>query len=200
MNPYRRTCSPAVAAFCVGLLIVGCGGGGGDKTKTAAPSSAVTSTGTAAATTTPSLGIREIDLAKVADVEAVVAGTGGQYVQASVIYADLTADGIDEAIVPISSGGTMGDVGFLVLTPAGDGTVTLRKELPLGQEGGLSVAVEGGQLVMTQAMYGPGDPNCCPGILRKTTYVWNGTSLAVRTVKTEVNPAGGGKTTPVATP
>ena len=53
---------------------------------------------------------------------------------------------------------------------------------------------------MTQALYGPEDPNCCPSMLRKTTYVWNGTSLAVQTVKTEVNPAGGGKTTPVPTP
>jgi hypothetical protein len=76
------------------------------------------------------LGIREIDLAKVADVEAVVAGTGGQFLQANVIYADLTEDGSDEAIVPISSGGTMGDVAFLVLTPAGDGTETLLKECP----------------------------------------------------------------------
>ena len=187
--------------FCVALLIVGCGGGGGDKTKTAAPSSAAaTATRPTGATATPSLGIREIDLAKVADVEAVVAGTGGQFLQASVIYADLTEDGSDEAIVPISSGGTMGDVAFLVLTPAGDGTATLLKELPLNQEGGLSVAVSDGQLVMTQALYGPEDPNCCPSMLRKTTYVWNGTSLAVQTVKTEVNPAGGGKTTPVSTP
>jgi hypothetical protein len=37
---------------------------------------------------------------------------------------------------------------------------------------------------MTQALYGPGS-NCCPSMLRKTTYVWNGTSLAVQTVKTE---------------
>ncbi len=189
-----------MAAFCVGVLIAGCGGGGGDKTKTAAPSGAATSAGTVAATASPSLGIREIDLAKVADVEAVVAGTGGQYLQASVIYADLTEDGSDEAIVPISSGGTMGDVAFLVLTPAGEGTATLLKELPLSQEGGLSVAVDDGRLVMTQALYGPEDPNCCPSVLRKTTYVWNGTSLAVQTVKTEANPAGGVKRTPVPTP
>jgi hypothetical protein len=200
MIPHRRPLVPAIAAFSVALLMVGCGGGGGDKTKTAAPSSAVTSAVTAAATTTPSLGIREIDLAKVADVEAVLAGTGGEYLPASVIYADLTEDGSDEAIVPISSGGTMGDVAFLVLTPDGDGTATLLKELPLNQEGGLSVAIADGQLVMTQALYGPEDPNCCPSMLRKTTYVWNGTSLAVQTVKTEVNPAGGGKTTPVPTP
>ena len=181
--------------------IAGCGGGGGGATKTPSASRSPAATSSSVATaTTPSLGIRELDLSKVDDVTAIVASTGGQFVQTSVIYADLTGDGVDEAIVPISSGGTMGDVAFLVLAASGRGTKTLLKEVPLGASGGLSVAVLDGQLVMTQAIYGPEDPNCCPSALRRTTYVWNGTSLAVQSIKTEVSPSGGGKKTPAPTP
>ena len=192
--------SIVVALIFFSATIAGCGGGGGGtktpstlRTPVATPSSAATAT-------TPTLGIRELDLSKVDDVAAIMSSTGGQFVQTSVIYADLKGDGVDEAIVPISSGGTMGDVAFLVLAASGSGTKTLLRELPLGGVGGIAVAVVGGQLVMTQAIYGPEDPNCCPGALRRTTYVWNGSSLAVQSIRTEVNPAGGGKKTPVPTP
>lgn len=180
------------------------GGGGGSKTSTPAGSASPGATagatpGTTPATTaTSSLGIRQLDLSTVPDVQAMIASTGGQYTQADVIYADLTQDGVDDAVVPIDSGGTMGEVGFVVLAPSDSGTKTLLKEIPLGAAGGLSVSVVEGQLVMTQPLYGPEDPNCCPSAVRKTTYVWNGTSLAVQTIKTDVNPSGGGKAT--ATP
>lgn len=193
--------SIVVALTFFAAAIAGCGGGGGGATKTPSASRSPAATSSSVATaTTPSLGIRELDLSKVDDVTAIIASTGGQFVQTSVIYADLTGDGVDEAIVPISSGGTMGDVAFLVLAASGRGTKTLLKEVPLGASGGLSVAVVDGQLVMTQAIYGPEDPNCCPSALRRTTYVWNGTSLAVQSIKTEVSPSGGGKKTPAPTP
>jgi len=193
--------SIVVALTFFAAAIAGCGGGGGGGAKTPSGSRSPAATSSSVATaTTPSLGIRELDLSKVDDVTAIVASTGGQFVQTSVIYADLTGDGVDEAIVPISSGGTMGDVAFLVLAASGRGTKTLLKEVPLGASGGLSVAVLDGQLVMTQAIYGPEDPNCCPSALRRTTYVWNGTSLAVQSIKTEVSPSGGGKKTPAPTP
>ncbi len=187
--------SIAAAAFSA------CGGGGGSKTATPAQTPpAGTAAATPGATTTSSLGIRTLDLSKDADVQGVIAATGGQYLQAGVIYGDLTGDGVDDAVVPISSGGTMGDIAFLVFAPSGGVTKTLLKEIPLGGSGGLSVAVVDGQIVMTQPIYGPNDPNCCPSGLRKTTYVWNGASFAVQSVKTDVNPAGGGKTTPSAQP
>jgi len=193
--------SIVVALTFFAAAIAGCGGGGGGGAKTPSGSRSPAATSSSVATaTTPSLGIRELDLSKVDDVTAIIASTGGQFVQTSVIYADLTGDGVDEAIVPISSGGTMGDVAFLVLAASGRGTKTLLKEVPLGASGGLSVAVLDGQLVMTQAIYGPEDPNCCPSALRRTTYVWNGTSLAVQSIKTEVSPSGGGKKTPAPTP
>lgn len=188
--------SVAAAAFAA------CGGGGGTKTATPtrSPSGSVTAASTSSTAVTPSLGIRMLDLSKLPDVQAVIAATGGQYVQTSVLYADLTGDGVDDAVVPISSGGTLGDVAFLVLAPAGDGARTLLKEAPAGGSGGLAVNVVDGQVVMTQPVYGAEDPNCCPSELRKTTYVWDGTTFAVQSVKTEVNPVGGGKKTPSAPP
>jgi len=126
--------SVAAAAFAA------CGGGGGTKTATPtrSPSGSVTAASTSSTAVTPSLGIRMLDLSKLPDVQAVIAATGGQYVQTSVLYADLTGDGVDDAVVPISSGGTLGDVAFLVLAPAGDGARTLLKEAPAGGSGGLA--------------------------------------------------------------
>jgi hypothetical protein len=193
--------APAVVVLSVAAAAVAaCGGGGGSKSATPArsPSGSVTASSTSSTTATPSLGIRTLDLSKVPDVRAMTAAMGGQYVQTGVIYADLTGDGVDEAVVPISSGGTLGDLAFLVLTPSGGGTKTLLKEVPLGGSGGLAVAVVDGQIVMTQPLYGPDDPACCPSALRKTTYVWNGTAFVAQSIKTEVNPAGGGKKTPGA--
>ena len=131
-----------------------------------------------------------------------VASTDGAYVQTGVIYADLTGDGVDEAVVPISSGGTLGDVAFIVLALSGAGTKTLLKDRPSGVGGGLSVAVVGGQLVMTLPVYGPNDPNCCPSALSKKTYVWNGSGFTTQSVTTDANPGGGGKRTalPAGTP
>ena len=193
----HRLAALASAALLLGAMVTGCSGGG-SKTPTRTPTSAATSASTTTVSRTPSLGIRRVDLSAVADVRAVMAATGGEYLQDEVMYADVTGDGIDEAIVPIDSGGTAGDIAFLVLTPSGTGTKTLFKLTPENGSGGLAVAVEGGQVVMTQPIYGPEDPNCCPGALRKTTYMWNGTSLAVESVKTEANPGGGGKATPAA--
>ena len=191
----HRTATLASAALLLGATVAGCSGGGASKTPTRAPSAVTTPASTR--TATPSLGIRTLDLSAVADVRAVIASTGGSYLQDEVTYADVTGDGIDEAIVPIDSGGTAGDIAFLVLTPSGSGTKTLLNLVPTTGSGGLAMAIEGGQIVITQPVYGPEDPNCCPGALRKTTYVWNGTALAVESVKTETNPVGGGKPTPV---
>ena len=117
------------------------------------------------------------------------------------IYVDLTGTGQTDAVVPIASGGTLGDVAFIVLAPDGSGGArTLLKGEPTGQAG-LAVAVVGGKLVMTEPVPGPNDPECCPSQLKKTTYAWNGSAFIVESTTTETNPAGGAKGTPsVASP
>ena len=189
---------PALVLSCISIALAGllgaCGGGGGAKTAT--PTRPSSPAATSSASVTPSLGIRTLDLSKVPDVRDLIASTGGVYVQTGVIYADLTGDGIDDAVVPISSGGTRGDVAFVVLAPSGAGTKTLLKVAPTDGSGGLAVAVVDGRLVMTRPVYAPEDPNCCPSSLRKTTYAWDGKAFAVQSVTTEASPSGGGKRTP----
>jgi hypothetical protein len=196
MNRRARAITLTAISIAIGGLLSGCGGGSGAKSGT--PTRQASPAATSSASATPSLGIRTLDLSKVPDVRDLVASTGGAYEQSGVIYADLTADGIDDAVVPISSGGTLGDVAFIVLASDGIGTKTLLKVAPTDGPGGLAVAVVGGQLVMTRPIYGPEDPNCCPSSLRKTTYAWDGSAFAVQSETTEANPAGGGKLTPSA--
>jgi len=187
-----------VSVLCSALIVGACrSSSSGNKTPTAAasPSAVASAAASAAPPRTPSGEIRAVDLQAVADVKQALSDTGGQFEQVRVIYADLTGGGQEDAVIPIASGGTLGDLAFLVLAPATGGTTTLLRVTPKDGRG-LAVAVEGGKLVMTEPVPGPDDPECCPSQLRKTTYAWNGTALVVDSVKTEANPAGGGKGTP----
>ena len=173
-------------------VIAGCGGGGGDD---ATPTSPVeTPAATPASSPGPSGFIRRLELLTLDAVQALLVRTGGTLVQSSVLYADLTGDGAEDAVVPVSSGGTLGDVAFIVLK-IGDNYVI---ETPLTVEaaggGSLSVRIEGGQLVVIEPVPGPDDPECCPSMLRRTTYGWNGAALAIVDVTTEPNPMAGVKT------
>ncbi|MEX0751123.1 MAG: hypothetical protein WD359_09980, partial [Dehalococcoidia bacterium] len=138
---------------------------------------------------TPSGAIRERDLENDPAVQSLIEETGGEYVQENVIYADLSDDGIDDAVVPVSSAGTLGNVAFVVLTPTDDGTVTLLRELPR-ESGGIALNVVEGKLVMLEPVFGPDDPECCPSLLRQTTYGWNGAALALEDQQTIDNPGG----------
>lgn len=199
MTTLRRIAAAAALTLVV-AAVTACGGGsGGDKTATPAGSPTTartqTATGTATSGTPATVDIRSLDLANVPDVAALVADSGGAFRQNEVQYADVTGDGVAEAIVPISSGGTMGDIAFIVLMAKGDATETLLKEYPQADQG-LSVSVEDGKLVMTQPVPGPDDPLCCPSFLKHTTYAWNGLAMALESATTVPNPNGGAKGTP----
>ncbi len=103
---------------------------------------------------------------------------------ADVIYADLTGDGEEEAIVPISSEGTAGIIGFYVYTMRGGQPLRLLAY----REAQLNVTVERGLLVATAAAYAPGDPRCCPSHLRRITYRWTGTALEPAATELVPNP------------
>jgi hypothetical protein len=198
----RRPPTASIAlALLAAVALVGCrSSSGGDKTPAAAtPASSATPGGQATPAASASGAIRSIDLQSTEAVTTLINDTGGEYVQTSVIYADLTGDGADDAIVPISSGGTLGDIAFVVFTMSGDATEALISEYPKDGRG-LALAVVGDKLIETQPVPGPDDPECCPSMLRKTTYAWNGAALAVESVTTEVNPEGGAKGTPSGPP
>ena len=152
---------------------------------------------TPSSTSTPTSEIRLIDLKNTAPVRAAISESGGQFVQSEVIYADLTGQGAEDAIIPISSGGTMGDIAVVVLDPVGRATRTLLSYYPRSGRG-MAIAVQGGKLVITEPVPGPDDPECCPSQLRKTIYGWNGVTLVAESVTTGPNPAAGPKPTPAA--
>jgi hypothetical protein len=146
-------------------------------------------------TPAPAPDIREIDLRQVPAVQNFLSETGGELEQETVIYADLTEDGDDEAIVPVTSGGTAGNIGFIVIGATAGGSEALARETR--ETGGLALAVEDGVLVVTAAVAGPDDPECCPSLLRETRYEWNGAALAITSSDTIPNP-GAATATPAS--
>lgn len=98
----------------------------------------------------------------------------------AVLYADLTGDRREEAIVPVASQGTLGNVGYLVFTlEAGKPEVVLTRTVDRTSAGGLQMSVENGVLLETRGVFGPDDPFCCPSQLRETTFAWDGSQLQV---------------------
>ena len=125
--------------------------------------------------------IRNVDPAGVPAVQAFMRQIGGGDLnRAEVTYADLTRDGRDEAIVPISSGGTLGNLGYVVLTlRSGTAASILTVQRDGNSVGGVKLEVEDLKLVKYVGKYGPEDPRCCPSSLIKTTYYWDGSNLQV---------------------
>ena len=97
-----------------------------------------------------------------------------------IMFADVTGDGRDEAIVPVFSGGTLGNLAYLVYTmKSGKPALVLTRTLDRSSAGGLKMTVEGGRLVEVSAEYGPSDPFCCPSVLKRTAFRWDGAMLQV---------------------
>jgi hypothetical protein len=179
------------ATFAV--LFAACNGGGDDATPT---SSAGTPDATATASPeprTPSSEIRGLDLASADAVQALLDTTGGTYVQDSVLYADLTDDGAEEAVVPVSSGGTLGDVAFIVLMLEDGAIETL---LTVGPDAGtgISVSIEDGKVITLEPVPGPDDPECCPSQFFQRVYAWDGSALRLDSSGFIDNPGSGDKT------
>jgi hypothetical protein len=139
------------------------------------------------ATAAPGPDIEEVDFSQVPAVKDVLEESGGRLLPEEIIFADLTGDGAEEAVVPISSGGTGGNVAYAVFGyQRGD----LEEILVVKPEAGrVMVAVEDGVLVETQPVYAPEDPLCCPSQLRHTYYRWDGRELVVDHEITEKVPS-----------
>lgn len=165
-----------------GLIAAACGQGQDQEPEaTSSPPTGPT------ATVTPGPSIDEVDFSQVPAVEDLLAESGGQVLPQEIILADLTGDGADEAVVPINSGGTGGDVAYAVFTYRDGGLDEILQVRP--EAGRVSVSVEEGMLLETQPVYGPEDPLCCPSQLRHTYYRWDGDELVVDHEVTETVPS-----------
>ncbi len=138
---------------------------------TRAPAAAPTPTAPAAAASANL--IHAVDWRRVVAAELQIDGAAGSVEPESVVYADLTGDGADEAIVPLATGGTAGVLGYYVFGMQGGRLVRLLTS----QTPDVSVGVAGGRLVETAAVFALNDPRCCPSLIRRTFYRWNGSGL-----------------------
>jgi len=157
-----------------------------DGESQATPSPGPEETATAEAVT-PSSEIRNVDFSQVPAVQDLVAESGGHPLPEEIIFADLTGDGVDEAVVPINSGGSGGDIAYAVFGYQGGDLEDLLTVKP--EAGRVTVSVEDGVLTETQPVYAPEDPLCCPSELRHTFYRWDGSELVVDHQTTEKAPS-----------
>jgi hypothetical protein len=144
---------------------------GPEATATAAP---------ADATAAPD--IRQEDLTAQPNLRAFLDASNGEVDPERIEYADLTEDGVDEAVVPVGSGGEGGDIGVFVYGYTADGLSALLSVVTENQS--IAAEVEGTSLKLTEPVYGEGDPLCCPSAFRLTTYAWDGSALAVEETQT----------------
>lgn len=165
-----------------GLVLAACGRFQDDEPE-ATPSPPPEST----ATVVPGPDIVDVDFSQVPAVDDLLEGSGGRLLPEEIIIADLTGDGVGEAVVPISSGGTGGNIAYAVFGYRdGDLEEILRVKPEAGR---VTVSVEDGMLVETQPVYGPEDPLCCPSQLLHTYYRWDGDELVVDHEETETVPS-----------
>ncbi|MGE3909927.1 MAG: hypothetical protein AB7K36_11270 [Chloroflexota bacterium] len=120
-------------------------------------------------------------------VTVVMPGSAGDVLEGyaltnGVQYADLDGNGSEEAVIPVSSGGTAGLLGFMLYregTPA--------PQLVLVEVGyKLSFTIEGGHLVVYSPNYVGFEPNCCPSSGTREVTVLEGNRLV--TISSEVEP------------
>jgi hypothetical protein len=165
-----------------GLVLAACGRFEDDEPE-ATPSPPPEST----ATVVPGPDIGEVDFSQVPAVDDLLEGSGGRLLAEEIIITDLTGDGAGEAVVPISSGGSGGNIAYAVFGYRdGDLEEILRVKPEAGR---VTVSVEDGMLVETQPVYGPEDPLCCPSQLLHTYYRWDGDELIVDHEETETVPS-----------
>jgi hypothetical protein len=95
----------------------------------------------------------------------------------AVICHDLTGDGVPELAVTVFSGGTAGDIAWVVFQRASGSWRVAYAQLKAYKVGLFRV---GGNLVESQPIYRPNDPNCCPsGGFRHRRFHWTGTTFRV---------------------
>jgi hypothetical protein len=92
-----------------------------------------------------------------------------------IVYVDMDGDGVEEAAIPLFSGGTAGNIGALVFR------MGARAAVLADWIGGykLGASVEQGRLVVSNALYEGWEPNCCPSGRSYDTYVLQNGKLAL---------------------
>jgi hypothetical protein len=100
-----------------------------------------------------------------------------------VAYGDLDGDGAEEAVLTIFSGGTGGNLGFLLFREGSPAP-----KLVLAETGyKLGVEIDGRNLVIVQPEYVGFEANCCPSAITRAVTVLEGNRLVTIATETEPN-------------
>ena len=173
----RRCARPALIVLIGALVVLSGVACSGDPAPTSTPTPPLPVTQTPAPDGVPIEHIREANLAAVSLV-------GPQ----RLLYADMTGDGVEEAVIFVESGGTQGDLGIAVVHVL-DGHPAILGFVDAGGRVDVTVPeVGGGVIVSRQGIWQPGDPECCPSNLREQYYQWNGTTFVVTVDQVVENP------------
>ena len=85
---------------------------------------------------------------------------------------DFTGDGIADSAFTINSGGSSGTLGWGIVRGLRGGGAKLAKFEDMDLSPGLKRVKR--NLLVSNPIYGPNDPNCCPSAFSIRTYRWNG--------------------------
>jgi len=95
----------------------------------------------------------------------------------TLICHDLTGDGESDMAVTVFSGGTAGDIAWAVFRPTPTGWKLAYARLHAYKVG---LFRSGRDLIDSEPVYRPGDPNCCPsGGFEQRRLSWNGRTFVV---------------------
>ena len=93
-------------------------------------------------------------------------GVSGSPLTSIVVYGDFDDNCVEEAAIPLDSGGTAGATGYLVYRAG-----TPQPHLIASGDGyKLALSVSSNRLVLTTAVYAGWEPNCCPSGFAHATY------------------------------
>ena len=170
---------PIVLAAAL-ALVAACNGGEATPTATMEDTTATLDMATAPPD------IRQQDLTDQPGLQDFLASAGGAVDSNAIIYGDLTEDGVEDAVVPVSSGGEGGDIAVFVFGYGPGGLDELLRVLP--ENDSLRAEISDSALTIIEPVFGPADPLCCPSELRTTTYRWDGSELVVADQETAPGP------------
>ena len=184
--PGRKASIVSTLAAFIAILLVfaACEDGGKNAEPTSTPTRP--STATPALTPTPLPDVRTLDLGEQPVVRDFAQQLNGEIATEEIIYADLTGDGRDDAVVTISSGGTQGDLGFVVVGYLDGKLEELLTEAPT--EGEIRVAVSDGLIVESLPVYAAGDLPGFPANVKNVFYAWDGDHFVIDHEEVVANP------------
>lgn len=168
------------------LLVAAACGDGDSPTTTPEPTSDSTTRPSVTSTALGAVGsLREVQFDAPAFAGPLIdAAGGGEVPLERVEFHDLIGnDGIEEAVVTVESGGTLGDLGAGVFS-----LIDRRPELVqfVATAGRIEVRLD--LIVAIEGVWADSDPQCCPSQLRETSYQWDGARFVAITEQVVANP------------